>query len=71
MPTDELITVQEAAIILNVTELIVRRYIKENQLRAFKLGNGNPNKQGRHWRIKRSDLDAFVEKGSNMPEKSE
>ena len=71
MSNDELITVEEAAIILNVTQYIVRKYINDKQLRAFKIGNGNPNQQGRHWRIYRSDLDAFVKHGSNMPEKSE
>ncbi|MCE5314164.1 MAG: helix-turn-helix domain-containing protein [Armatimonadota bacterium] len=52
----KLLSTQEAADILNVTDLTVRRWIKEGRMKAIKLG-------GRLWRIQESDLEAFIRSG--------
>ncbi|PPG53425.1 excisionase [Rathayibacter sp. AY1E9] len=50
--TSDLLTVPEAAAMLNVGERFVRRLVHERRIRYSKLGA--------HVRIARSDLDAYV-----------
>jgi len=54
---DKLLTIEEVAEILRVSSRSVNRYIKSGRLKASKLGV---------WRIKRSDLDNFLEETSNF-----
>ena len=53
---DKLLTIEEVAEILRVSSRSVNRYIESGRLKASKLGV---------WRIKRSDLDRFLEETSN------
>ena len=55
-PDDKLLTIEEVAEILRVSSRSVNRYIESGRLKASKLGV---------WRIKRSDLDRFLEETSN------
>jgi len=48
----ELLTVNEAAKILNLHEITIRRHIKQGRLRAVKVG--------RQVRIRREDLEEFM-----------
>jgi excisionase family DNA binding protein len=54
-PTAELLTCQEAAEYLHVPVRFIRRLIAERRIPFHKCG--------RYVRLKRSDLDAFVEAG--------
>jgi excisionase family DNA binding protein len=49
----DLLTVEEAAEITRVTRKTVRSWIREGKLVGLKFG--------KHWRIRRQDLDSFVE----------
>ena len=53
-----LLTANEVAAYLGVHINTVWKYIKNGQLKAFKLG-GN-GKSNRRWRIYRDDLEAFI-----------
>jgi excisionase family DNA binding protein len=55
--TDKLLTIEEVAEILRVSTRTIVRYIEAGKLKASKIGV---------WRIKQSDLDAFLEKTSNV-----
>lgn len=55
---DELLTVAQAADYLQVCDKTIRRLIAANKLIASKIGN-------RTWRIKKSDIDAYLEKNIN------
>ena len=54
---DKLLTAEEAAKILRVSYRSIVRYIEQGKLKASKIGM---------WRIKRSDLDRFLEETSNI-----
>ena len=54
---DKLLTIEEVAEILRVSTRSVNRYIESGRLKASKLGV---------WRIKQSDLNAFLEDTSNV-----
>jgi excisionase family DNA binding protein len=56
---DKLFTIEEVAKILRVSGRSVTRYIESGKLKASKIGV---------WRIKESDLHAFLEKTSNLKE---
>lgn len=58
--TDKLLTLKEAAKILRVSERSILRYIEAGRLRASRIGQ---------WRIRQPDLDAFLEKTSNINKK--
>jgi len=58
--TDKLLTIEEVAEILRVSTRTIVRYIESGKLKASKIGV---------WRIKQSDLDAFLEKTSNVNNK--
>jgi len=50
----EIYTPEEVAKKLKVSEQTVRRYLRENKIKGFKIGN--------NWRIKENDLLAFIDK---------
>lgn len=54
---DKLLTIEEVAEILRVSSRSVNRYIESGRLKASKLGV---------WRIRRSDLEKFLEETSNV-----
>lgn len=54
---DKLFTIEEVAKILRVSGRSVTRYIESKKLKASKIGV---------WRIKETDLKAFLEKTSNV-----
>ena len=56
-PNEKLLTIEEVAAILRVSTRSVNRYIESGKLKASKIGV---------WRIKRSDLDNFLEQTSNQ-----
>lgn len=56
-PEDKLLTIEEVAEILRVSSRSVNRYIESGRLKASKLGV---------WRIRRSDLEKFLEETSNV-----
>jgi excisionase family DNA binding protein len=56
---EKLFTIEEVAKILRVHMRTVTRYIETSKLRASKIGV---------WRIKQSDLNAFLDKTSNLKE---
>jgi excisionase family DNA binding protein len=55
--SDELLEVPEIARYLKVSEVTVYRWCKQGRLPCLKLG--------RHWRVRRSALDAFLERGEH------
>ena len=57
---DKLLTAEEAAKILRVSYRSIVRYIEQGKLKASKIGM---------WRIRRSDLDRFLEETSNQKRK--
>lgn len=59
-PIEKLFTIEEIAEILRVSTRSVNRYIESGRLKASKIGV---------WRIKQSDLDAFLEHTSNIKPK--
>ena len=59
-PIEKLFTIEEVAEILRVSTRSVNRYIESGRLKASKIGV---------WRIKQSDLDAFLEQTSNTRKK--
>jgi len=60
LSTEDFLTIEEVAKILRVSTRSVNRYISSGKLKASKIG---------WWRIKRSDLDRFLEETSNTRKK--
>jgi len=54
-----ILTKQQAAEYLQTTPRYIERMVGSGRLRAFK-------PTGRLWRVRRSDLDAFLESGATM-----
>ena len=59
-PAEKLLTIEEVAEILRVSTRSVNRYFELGKLKASKIGV---------WRIKESDLNAFLEDTSNIKPK--
>jgi len=57
-----LLTVQETADLIKVSEVTVRKWIHEEELRAIKFG--------REWRIAVGDLEAFLNERATRPPSS-
>ncbi len=57
---EKLYTIEEVAEIFRVSTRTVTRYIEDGRLKASKLGM---------WRIKQSDLNAFLDETSNVKNK--
>lgn len=55
--SSELLTVKEVAEILRVSQPTVLRMIDDGELRAIRVRN--------QWRIRRSDLDDFLQRGGS------
>ena len=53
---EKLLTTQEVADHLGLTQRTIYTYIQSGSLRAIKIG--------REWRIKESELEAFISRGS-------
>ncbi|MCR9070291.1 MAG: helix-turn-helix domain-containing protein [Alphaproteobacteria bacterium] len=53
-----LLTVHDAAKMLQVQEATVRSWIRDKRIRAIKLG--------KEWRIAQEDLEAFLNKNTNQ-----
>ena len=58
---DKYLTAKQAARILQVDLSVVYGYIKDKQLKAYKLGGNGKSK--RHYRIKEADIEAFITRG--------
>lgn len=56
MTDHDILTAKEVANILRVHDYSVVKWIREGKLKGFKVGGG----PGR-WRVKREDLEAFME----------
>ena len=50
----EIMTVNEVAAYLKISEVTTYKLVQQGKIPAFKIG--------RHWRVKRIDLDEFIEK---------
>lgn len=57
--TTDILTKAQAAQYLQVTTRYLERAVSSGRLRAFK-------PTGRLWRVRRSDLDAFLEAGATV-----
>lgn len=53
----EILTVSQVAEYLQLSEMTTYKLVQEGKIPAFKIG--------RHWRVKKSDLDAFIERLKN------
>jgi excisionase family DNA binding protein len=60
MTKEKFLTLREAAKYLRVSERSLYRYISDGRLKATKVG---------YWRISESDLQAFINAGSNVRKK--
>jgi len=49
----EILTLEEVAEKLKISEQTVRRYLRENKITGFKLGN--------NWRVKEEELIKFID----------
>ena len=58
----EIFTVAQTAEYLQLSIKTIRRLISNNKIRASKLSN-------RSWRIRKSDVDAYIQENSNFPSK--
>lgn len=58
----EIFTVAQTAEYLQLSIKTIRRLISNNKIRASKLSN-------RSWRIRKSDVDAYIQENSNLPNK--
>lgn len=52
--TREIMTVSQVAEFLQLSEMTTYKLVQEGKIPAFKIG--------RHWRIKRNDLDELIER---------
>jgi excisionase family DNA binding protein len=59
MPSVQYQTVRQVADLLKVSEVTVRRWIRDGELRAIDIGKG--------WRIGSDDLDMFLERHATQP----
>lgn len=59
MPQEQYQTVKDVADLLKVSDVTVRRWIKDGELRAIDIGKG--------WRIGPGDLEAFIEGHATRP----
>ena len=59
MKSNEIFTIKEVSAYLKITEKTIYRLASEAKLPAFKIGGS--------WRFKKSEIDHWIEKQSNMP----
>jgi len=55
---DDLLTIEDCAVLLSASQYQVRKYIKQEKLKAHKMGGNG------HWRIWQKDLEEFVNGGN-------
>jgi excisionase family DNA binding protein len=60
MEEDPLLTVEEAAERFKFSTATIRRLLRDGDLEGVKLGK-------RQWRVKKSVLDQFIQRGSQKP----
>lgn len=56
----EIFTIAQTADYLQLSIKTIRRLISDNKIRASKVSD-------RSWRIRKSDLDAYIQENSNLP----
>ena len=56
----EILTIAQTAEYLQLSIKTIRRLISDNKIRASKVSD-------RSWRIRKSDLDAYIQENSNFP----
>lgn len=56
----EIFTVAQTAAYLQLSTKTIRRLISDNKIRASKVSD-------RSWRIRKSDVDAYIQENSNLP----
>jgi excisionase family DNA binding protein len=56
--TDRLLTVHEVAGIMRVSNMTVYRLIRSGELKAARVGRG--------YRIRESEVDAYLDRGANL-----
>jgi excisionase family DNA binding protein len=61
-PPAPLLTVADVAAALQLSEWTVRHWLAAGQLRGTRIGSTRAG-----WRVKKTDLDAFVDAGMNQP----
>jgi excisionase family DNA binding protein len=61
-PHDQLLTVADVAAALQLSEWTIRHWLAAGQLRGTRIGSARAG-----WRVKKTDLDAFVDAGMNQP----
>ncbi|MGF7186745.1 excisionase family DNA binding protein [Desulfitispora alkaliphila] len=49
----EIMTISQVAKYLQISEITTYKLVKEEKIKAFKIG--------RHWRVKKEDLNKFIE----------
>ncbi len=62
MTSEEIITTQEAARILTVTDRSVLKWAKAGELAGFQIGTG----RRKEWRFKRSDVEAYLNRNKEQ-----
>ena len=55
---NDILTIEEAAELLKLSTKTIYRMVRENKLKASKIG--------RVWRIKKSDIDDYLSQNSNQ-----
>jgi excisionase family DNA binding protein len=55
--TLKIYTLEEVQTLLKVTQRTIYNYIKEGKLKAVKIG--------KYWRVKHTDLQDFIDRGTN------
>ena len=55
--TLKIYTLEEVQTLLKVTQRTIYNYIKEGKLKAVK--------KGKYWRVKHTDLQDFIDRGTN------
>lgn len=63
---DRPLTVREAAEFLHIRPEVVRKLLRDEAIKAYKLNGTGKKHQQRRWRIWRKDLVEFVERDSNV-----
>ncbi|KUO52892.1 MAG: DNA-binding protein [Desulfitibacter sp. BRH_c19] len=53
----DIMTITQVAKYLQISEVTTYKLVNEGKMKAFKIG--------RHWRVKRDDLDEYIEKLKN------
>ncbi len=66
MADEQLLTVEQIADRLQVTEWTVRNWLRQGRLRGLRLGSRTAG-----WRVRPSDLEHFLVESETTPERAE